>query len=134
MQNCPVFNDGVFDLITDRKSGPQHQLWLEHGKPMITADKKKGVRLDPKTLQVEVVTLGEGVSEADLLVHDETNATIAWLVSDLPEVKALGVLYRDASAPVYDDAVRTQVQMSKKGGAAGDLDALLHGGHTWTVS
>jgi 2-oxoglutarate ferredoxin oxidoreductase subunit beta len=134
LQNCPVFNDGVFDLITDRKSGPQHQLWLEHGKPMITADGKKGLRLDPRTLSVEVVTLGEGVAESELLVHDETNATIAWLVSDLPEVKALGVLYRDASAPVYDDALRAQVAMSKKGGAGGDIDALLKSGHTWTVT
>ncbi|MBX3246440.1 MAG: 2-oxoacid:ferredoxin oxidoreductase subunit beta [Myxococcales bacterium] len=134
LQNCPVFNDGVFDLITDRKQGPQHQLWLEDGRPMITADGKKGVRLDPKTLQVEVVTLGEGgVTEDDLLVHDETNATLAWLISDLPEVKALGVLYRDPSAPVYDDAVRAQSEMARQKGG-GDIDALLRSGHVWDVT
>jgi hypothetical protein len=74
------------------------------------------------------------VSESELLVHDETNSTLAWLISDLPDVKALGVLYRDPSAPVYDDAVQAQVKMAKKAGASADVDALLHGGHTWKVS
>ena len=46
-------------------------LVLEHGKPMIFGkDRDKGIRLDG--LHPEVVTIGEnGVTEADLLVHDE---------------------------------------------------------------
>ena len=139
LQNCPVFNDGVFELITDRKQGPQHQLWLEHGKPMVFGGStskggpRKGIRLSP-SLRAEVVTLGDGIDESDLLVHDETNRNIAWLIADLPDVKALGVLYR-SEGPVYDQAVRAQVQMAKnRAGAASDLDALLRQGHTWTVS
>ena len=134
LQNCPVFNDGVFDLITDRKKGPQHQLWVEHGKPMITADGKKGLRLDPKTMQLELAELGEGgVSEDELFVHDETNRSIAWMLSDLPEVKALGVLYREPDAPVYDDGVRAQVEMAQEKAGGSDLAALLRSGHTWEV-
>ena len=47
-------------------------LVLEHGKPMIFGkDRDKGIRL--RGLHPEVVTIGEnGVTEADLLVHDET--------------------------------------------------------------
>ena len=46
-------------------------LVLEHGKPMIFGkDRDKGIRL--RGLHPEVVTIGEdGVTEADLLVHDE---------------------------------------------------------------
>ena len=48
-------------------------LVLEHGKPMIFGkDRDKGIRLNGH--QPEVVTIGEnGVTEADLLVHDETD-------------------------------------------------------------
>ena len=132
LQNCPVFNDGVFDLITDRKKGPQHQLWLEHGQPMKIGD-AKGVRLNPQTMRAEVVELGDGITEADLLVHDETNRNIAWLIADLPDVKALGVLYR-ADGPVYDEAVRQQIQMAEERAKGADINALLREGHTWTVS
>ena len=46
-------------------------LFLEHGKPMIFGkERDKGIRLNG--LNPEVVTIGEnGVTEADLLVHDE---------------------------------------------------------------
>ena len=51
LQNCPVFNDGIFDLITDRKTGPAYQLWLENGQPMkFGANGEKGLRLNPQTL------------------------------------------------------------------------------------
>ena len=46
-------------------------LILEHGKPMIFGkERDKGIRLNGMT--PEVVELGNGITEADLLVHDET--------------------------------------------------------------
>lgn len=134
LQNCPVFNDGIFELITDRKRGAQHQLWVEHGKPMVTADGKKGVKVDSTTMRASVVDLGDGVGTSDLLVHDETNRNIAWMIADLADVKALGVLFRDNDAPVYDQGVLAQIEMAKKKKGEGDLNELLRSGHTWTVS
>ena len=70
LQNCPVFNDGVFDLITDRKTGPAYQLWLEHGQPMkFGANGEKALRLKPETLSLEVVTIGEDQLIARLDAH-----------------------------------------------------------------
>jgi 2-oxoglutarate ferredoxin oxidoreductase subunit beta len=134
LQNCPVFNDGVFHQITDKKEGPAHQLWLEHGKPMVFGPKKDmGIRLDPKTLSVEVVRIGEGgITEADILVHDETNPSLAYLLTSLPDVVAFGVLYCNPG-PVYDAEVRRQVEHAKSKAGAPDVDALLRSGHTWTV-
>ncbi|MBC7172212.1 MAG: 2-oxoacid:ferredoxin oxidoreductase subunit beta, partial [Polyangiaceae bacterium] len=135
LQNCPVFNDGVFDEITDRKTGPARQLWLENGKPMVFGAKKEfGLRLDPRTMRIETVTLGEnGITEADLLVHDETNPTLAYLIAGLPDVCALGVLYCNPG-PVYDAEVLQQVEQAKSRAGKPDVDALLRSGHTWTVS
>ena len=135
LQNCPVFNDGVFEMITDRKTGPAHQLWLEHGKPMtFGANGEKGLRLDAETLSLEVVTLGEnGITEDDIVVHDETNASLAWMLTDLPGVVALGVLYRQPG-PVYNESATTQRQMAEKKFGKGDLHALLRQGHTWSVT
>jgi 2-oxoglutarate ferredoxin oxidoreductase subunit beta len=134
LQNCPVFNDGVFDLITDRKTGPAHQLWLENGQPMrFGANGEKGLHMNPKSLTLEVVTVGEdGITEADIVVHDETNLSLAWMLTDLPGVVALGVLYRQPG-PVYNESVQKQRELAEERFGEPDLRALLRQGHTWTV-
>ena len=70
-QNCNIFNDGAWREFTEREVRDDRMLVLEHGKPMIFGkDRDKGIRLSG--LHPEVVTIGEnGVTEADLLVHDE---------------------------------------------------------------
>jgi len=86
-------------------------LYLEHGKPMVFGkDVKKGLRM--VGMRPEVVTLGEGgVTEDDLLFHDETNATLAMMLSNLhhPEFpEPLGVFYVE-DRPCYEDqATRTR--------------------------
>jgi 2-oxoglutarate ferredoxin oxidoreductase subunit beta len=135
LQNCPVFNDGVFDRITDRKTGSAHQLWLEHGKPMLFGDaNEKGLRLNPQTLSLEVATVGQdGVTENDILVHDETQLSLAWMLTDLSEVVALGVLYREPEAEIYNENVLKQEKLAEARFGEPSLHALLRRGHTWTV-
>jgi 2-oxoglutarate ferredoxin oxidoreductase subunit beta len=138
LQNCPVFNDGAWEHVTEKSKAAENQLMLVHGKPMTFAGADgttRGLRLDPQRLALEVVTVGEGgVTEADLLVHDETNRTMAFMLSAMepPEFPiALGVLFAEA-APSYESAVLAQVAQAK-GKGLGDLDRLLRSGHTWTV-
>ena len=71
LQNCNIFNDGAWREFTERDVREDRMLVLEHGKPMIFGrERDKGIRLNG--LNPEVVTIGEnGVTEADLLVHDE---------------------------------------------------------------
>jgi 2-oxoglutarate ferredoxin oxidoreductase subunit beta len=134
LQNCPVFNDGTWDSVRATKV-TDAALILEHGKPMIFGD-NKGLRLRPGTLDLEIVTLGEdGITESDVLVHDETNDAMAFLLATMRTPKfpiALGVLYSDP-APTYDGAVAEQVLQTREKQGEGDLDALLRSGHTWTV-
>jgi len=159
-QNCIVYNDGVFDDFTAREVAEEAQVHVEHGKPLrFGHDRRKGLRLKPGRLELEVVRLGEnGVGEGDLLVHDETNRSLAALLAGMSPPQfpvALGVLLCDP-APSYDRAVAEQVATaqaraaSRAGtegqagegqvaegqvaeGQVGDLDALLRQGPTWTV-
>jgi 2-oxoglutarate ferredoxin oxidoreductase subunit beta len=133
LQNCIVFNDKVFSHITDRTVAEDRQLHLEHGKPLLYGkDKRRGLRVKPGKFELEAVTIGEdGITEDDILVHDEANRTLASLlaVMEPPELPvALGVIYCD-SAPTYDEGIRQQ----DEGLEDADFADLLQGGRTWTV-
>lgn len=135
-QNCNVFNDGAFDYFTDRDVAADNQVMLEHGKPMIFGKQKnKGLRLVPGKLDLEVVELGNGITEKDLLVHDEKNAAQAFLLSHIEPPAfpmPMGVLYSIDREP-YELGVNSQASaiIDKKG--KGELQALLNSGDTWTV-
>jgi len=135
LQNCPVFHDGAWSHVKDKDVAFNSQLLLEHGKPMRFAD-DKGLRLKPRSLELEIVTVGQdGVTEDDLLVHDETNRPMAFLLAGLEPPNfpiALGVIYADP-APSYDQAVMSQMAAAKKQKPDANVDALLRQGHTWTV-
>ena len=136
-QNCIVYNDGVFNDFTEKKTGPDTQLHVEHGKPLIFGTEgNKGICVNHDILDLEVVTVGEnGVTMDDVLVHDETNRTLAgWLARmQAPEFPvAIGVLYCDP-AESYEAAVGRQIEDAKKKTPQASLNSLLQSGHTWTV-
>ncbi|MDP6945411.1 MAG: thiamine pyrophosphate-dependent enzyme, partial [Myxococcota bacterium] len=137
-QNCIVFNDKTFGDFTEKSVAADRQLKLEHGKPMVFGkDSDKGLRLINGTFDLEVVTIGDGgVTIDDILVHDETNHTLANLLAGLrgPDFPvALGVLYCDQSVPAYDQAVHEQLEKARDIKGVGDMNDLLRSGHTWTV-
>lgn len=140
-QNCIVFNDGAFELFTDKKTRPQEAIYLEHGQPLVFGkDKDKGVRLNG--LMPEVVELGDSFSKDDLWVHDEQDTTKAHLLSRFFEHPAngdgvqfprpFGVLYA-VDRLCYDEGVVAQVQHAKDTKGDADLDALISGNETWVV-
>jgi len=137
-QNCIVYNDGVFSNFTEKDVAADTQVELEHGKPALFGkDKKKGLRIKPGKIELEVVTIGQnGVTEADILVHDETNKSLAALLAAMepPEFpKAIGVIYCDP-APSYEVAVHKQIAEIAAKTPATDLNKLLRRGQTWTVN
>ena len=113
-------------------------LYLEHGKPMIFGkDHDKGIRLSG--LHPEVVTLGEnGVTENDLLVHDEQaeDPYLALMLSRMywPEFPVpVGVLRR-IERPTHDSLMDEQIRTATEKSGAGDLGKALLAGETWTVT
>ncbi len=136
-QNCIVYNDGVFKHFTEKNVQADMQIHVEHGKPLIFgAESNKGLRIQKGLMWLEVVTIGEdGITEDDVLVHDEGNRPLAMLLASMKPPAfpvALGVLYCDP-VPTYDAAVHEQLNEIKDKSGDGDFDKLLRRGHTWTV-
>jgi 2-oxoglutarate ferredoxin oxidoreductase subunit beta len=135
-QNCNIFNDGVFEYATDKVVKADNLLYLEHGKPLVFGqDQTRGIRL--RGLTPEVVTLGNGTTAEELLVHDERaeEPHLAFLLSrmvfpDFPE--CVGVL-RSVDRPTYDAMVLGEIEEAIRIEGPADLDELLEGEETWDV-
>jgi len=136
-QDCNVFNSGAFFHVSKKGEKEENVLYLEHGKPMIFGkDRDKGIRLNSYG-RPEVVNLGSGISEDDLLFHDETaeDPSLAFLLSQLhyPEFPIPMGILRRVTRPVYDAQVRSQVDEAKQRLGDGNLESLFNSGDTWVV-
>jgi 2-oxoglutarate ferredoxin oxidoreductase subunit beta len=134
-QNCNVFNDGAFEAITSRANRESMLIPLEHGQPIrFGAEQEKGVMMGNDG-QLRVVEVAE-VGEANLLVHDKTDAGLAFQLSRLSsgpyEPTPIGV-FQETDRPEYAEMVGQQVAQASDQRGPGDLEALLHSGATWTV-
>ncbi|HTN47779.1 MAG TPA: 2-oxoacid:ferredoxin oxidoreductase subunit beta [Flavipsychrobacter sp.] len=137
-QNCNIFNDGAFEIFTEKSSKPEEALFLEQGQPLIFgANKDKGIRLDG--YKPQVVTLAEYNSE-DLWIHDETDfykAQILTRMFDDPSAvghfpRPFGVFYQGDRA-TYEDQMQLQLEEIVATRGKGNLDKLLQGKETWTI-
>ena len=136
-QNCIVYNDGIFDHFTGRDVAADTQIDVVHGEPLgFGADRAKGMRMKPGTMELEVVTIGEdGVSIDDILVHDETNRILASMLASMEPPRfpvAIGVLYCDPG-PTYVDSLQSQSEAVKSAVPKADINDLLRSGHTWEI-
>jgi 2-oxoglutarate ferredoxin oxidoreductase subunit beta len=133
-QNCIVYNDEVFAEFTGRNAADQQQVLVEHGKPMVFAGGRKGLRLNPRDLSLEVVEIGEdGAGGEEVLVHDATNRTLAGLLAAMqpPAMPvALGVLYADPQ-PSFGER---RGEGPRPVASAEALNRVLRRGDTWTVA
>jgi 2-oxoglutarate ferredoxin oxidoreductase subunit beta len=141
LQNCIVYNDAVFSGYTGKEAVPGTYIHIEHGKPLLFGGGKneppvKGIRVKPGTFKLEVVTLGEnGITEADILVHDKTDPVLAGLLAamkgpDFPV--AFGVFYEEPG-PVHGDTVAAHKAAAHQKTPDVSINALLKRGRTWMV-
>jgi 2-oxoglutarate ferredoxin oxidoreductase subunit beta len=134
-QNCVIFNDGAYEYATGKDTKAERTIYLEHEKPLIFGrNRDRGIRL--KGMDPEIVELGDGVTEDDLLRHDEQQAepSLAYLLSrmhypDFPE--PMGV-FRCVERPTYEDLLMSQVNTAREQ-APETLEELFRQGETWTV-
>jgi 2-oxoglutarate ferredoxin oxidoreductase subunit beta len=132
LQNCNIFNDGAWERLTDKATKADTVLLLEHGKPLIFGkNRDKGLRLGAGG-SLEVVTLGNGTSESDLLVHDERNRPLAYMLAHLENPTPIGVFHAMAR-PAYEDAMAQQVDAARQKQGDGDISSLFKRGETWVV-
>jgi 2-oxoglutarate ferredoxin oxidoreductase subunit beta len=134
LQNCPVFNDGVWDQVKD--DAANRQMALVDGQPLTFAGGSMGVRLS-SDLVPELVKVGaEGVDPSTLLVHRERGSSAyAHLISSLttPEFPVpVGVLHVE-SKPSFDAMAHQQIADAIAKQGKGDLGKLMLAGMTWEV-
>ena len=138
-QNCNIFNDGAFEVFTEKSSKPDETLFLEQGKPLVFgAQLNKGIKLDG--FKPVVVDLGSEFTVDDLWVHDEKDFYKAQILARMfedPRIEGhlprpFGVFY-ETDRLSYEDLMTMQIEevISTKG--KGDLDKLLRGNETWTI-
>ncbi len=137
-QNCNVFNDGAFEVFTDKGSKKEATIFLKQGEPLIFGhNEEKGIVLDGSTPKVVDIN---SVSKDDLWIHDETDHFKAQLLTsffDNPNdenhlPRPFGVFY-STKRELYEVAVENQVQNAIERNGKGDLDSLLSGKNTWEV-
>lgn len=136
-QNCPVFNDGAYTLLTDKNTREQNVVYLEHGQPIrFGPEGERGVIFDRDgTLRVvEVADVGEDA----LLVHDASREDpgLAFALSRLStsptEPTPVGV-FRDCPR----DSPRVEREQERHAAHTAfreaQLEDLLQAADTWNV-
>lgn len=136
--NCMIFNNGTHKQYAERATRADRTITLRQGQPMIYGkERDKGLILDG--LELKSVPVGkDGVSEADLLIHDSTTSnpvlhSLLAMMHTQPDMPlALGVI-RNVDAPAYDFEVTRQIVEAQE--KQGDSSLQQHLNHLtrWVV-
>jgi 2-oxoglutarate ferredoxin oxidoreductase subunit beta len=138
LQNCPVFNDGAHEYLTDKATKADRLLVLEHGKPLLFGkDKKLGIRVGAG-FEPQVVKVGDGPDEtplAQVAVHDETSSALAGILAQMhgPEFPTVIGVIRAVREPTLSEVLGEQEAHAVAKNGTGTLHDLLVSGDTWTV-
>ena len=139
LQNCPVFNDGIWDELQDRKTRAQSSLVLEHGEPLVygAPGERKGIVFEGGLPNVIDLADDEDPIARGVVVHDERPQapSYAAVLATLqrPDFPLPVGVFRAVEKPTYEDMLQDQVDAAKEARGQGDLKALLHSGDTWQI-
>jgi 2-oxoglutarate ferredoxin oxidoreductase subunit beta len=137
-QNCNIFNDGAFEIFTNKKTKPDETIFLEPGQPLtFGTEKNKGIKLDG--LKPVAVNIDSSTSVNDLWIHDEKDIykaqTLVRMFDDVNDdhhlPRPFGVFY-DVERPCYEDLMAEQIAKAQQNEQV-DLDQLLSGRETWEI-
>jgi 2-oxoglutarate ferredoxin oxidoreductase subunit beta len=139
-QNCNVFNDGAFEIYTEKGTKKQEALFVEHGKPLIFGQNNElGIKLDG--FKPVIVNIAEQNNSAnDLWIHDATDRVKSGILSrffDNPAKEGhfprpFGVFYKE-ERNCYEDDLLQQIEQVVASKGKGDLNKLLSGREVWEI-
>ena len=137
LQNCVIFNNKVHEDITGKDVREEHQIYLEHGKPMIFG-KNRDKGLMQSGSKFIVVKIGEnGVRKEDILVHNAHNPddTRHYMLSrmTLPDYPVAMGIIREWKTTVYECMMDKQIHEAKKKSKIKTVNDLLRSGHTFRI-
>lgn len=138
LQNCVIFNNGIYDDIYSSAGRKKNAIYLEHGSPMLFGENKE-FGLVQEGFGLKVVKIGEnGITEKDILVHDAhcedhtLQMKLALMGNHDGFPIALGVI-RDIEAPTYDQAIEDQIAEVKKQKPYHNFAELIDTNDTWEI-
>ncbi|MBB3188017.1 2-oxoacid:ferredoxin oxidoreductase subunit beta [Microbacter margulisiae] len=137
LQNCVIFNDGAYKMISTKELRAENVIFLKHGEPMLFGkNKEKGLTLEGFNLKA-VSLGGRGVSAKDVLIHDATTQDFvlhqklaAMSAPDLPI--AMGVI-RNVEESTYDDALVNQIHEVQSKSRIKTFEDLLDSIDSWEI-
>jgi len=139
-QNCPIFNDGAYELLKDREEAEARIVHLNDGEPVRVGAEKLVARGDSGHLKV---VDAEGADMSRVVIHDAgaDDPSSAFQLSRLDDPTMAHIpmgIFRNVSRPTYEDLVHAQIDdvVTAAGSSAADtdLEGLLKGQDTWTVA
>lgn len=138
LQNCVIFNNGVYDPIYNKENRKKNAIYLQHGKKLVFGENDEmGIVRDGFNLKV--VKIGEGGwTMDDVLVHDahceDNTLQMKLALMDTSEgfPVALGVI-RDVPAPTYNNAIWNQIEDVKQKKNYHNFSELLETNDIWEV-
>jgi 2-oxoglutarate ferredoxin oxidoreductase subunit beta len=137
-QNCPVFNDGAFDALRDKKAGAANGIRLQHGRPIrFGVDDERGVVRGPDG-DLRIADVAD-VGEDALLVHDahRDDPSLAFALSRLsarPTGPTPIGIFRSVKRPVSGRELTRDLAEARAATGEAQLEALLRSGDSWTVA
>lgn len=138
LQNCVIFNDGVYNAVYKNENRKLNAIYLKHGEPMLFgANNEYG--LAQEGFGLKVVKVGEnGVTLDDILVHDAhcEDHTLQMKLALMDNTQgfpvALGVI-RDVESPSYDACVNAQIDEVKARDTYHSFAEMLELNDIWEV-
>jgi len=135
--NCVIYNDGAFEDFTRKDIRDERTVNLEHGKPLVFGkNREMGIKLDG--FKPTVVSLEDGKhSVDDLLVHDETDTTLAFILSNMtfnPKLPRPVGIFQAIERTPYDQRVTDQINHEIETKGEGKIQELLKGKNFWQIN
>ena len=132
LQNCVIFNDGVFDHLVGKEVRDERLVDLRAGQPMTYGKgATHGLRFTPTSIETCPP------AEADVWDVAEPSGAAAYRICQGDERGALPVpigIFRAVERPALDAQIHEQLGAARKAaGGDGTLESLLASGETWQV-
>lgn len=135
-QNCVIFNDGAYDLYSNKDTRDDHVVYIEHEKPLIFGkNMDKGIKLDG--WKPVVVDLNDpSISVNDLLIYDEKSRELAFILSSFsndPNLPMPFGVFLSVERETYDENMKNQIFDLQFKYGKGNVDELLKGSDFWEI-
>lgn len=133
-QNCVIFNDGIYDALTDKQQKAEETIVLEPGQPLIFADGAKGIRFNG--LIPEVVMLTDE-NRDQLHVHQLEDpggiqSMIYGTMQEMPDIPTPIGIFHQSERPTFESQLAQQFP-GPDSSDSHTLNALLRARNSWVV-